>query len=119
MGPGDHDHDRRKRWPVNLFFTPHCTPPPSPAVPPGPLRLLSQAGLRRVGRGPPGRKASVAAIVALLVQGGLVVAAVSLCLRISVQRLLGGPKERLGGVGVHAAPKATHLNHGTPFLEEH
>ena len=39
-------------------------------------------------------------------------AAVCLCLRISVQWLL-------GGVGVHAAPVETHLDYGTPFLEEH
>ena len=48
------------RKPVNLL------PPP----------LRSQAGLRGVGRGPAGGRASDAAIVALLVRGGLVLATV-------------------------------------------
>jgi hypothetical protein len=52
-------------------------------VNPLPPPLRSQAGLRGVGRGPAGGRASDAAIVALHVLGGLIVAAVSLCLRIS------------------------------------
>ena len=54
-----------------------------------------------MGRGPAGRRAGDAAIVALHVRGarrgGLIVATISLCLRISVKRLLGGPK--LGALG--------------------
>ena len=50
---------------------------------PPPLLVRSQAGLRGVGRGPAGGRAGDAAIVALLVRGGLVLATVSLCLRIS------------------------------------
>ena len=52
---------------------------------PPPLR--SQAGLRGVGRGPAGGRASDAAIVALRVLGGLIVATVGLCLRILKERL--------------------------------
>ncbi len=47
-----------------------------------------------MGRGPAGGRASDAAIVALHVLGGLIVAVVSLCLRISVQWLLGGVARR-------------------------
>jgi hypothetical protein len=54
-----------------------------------------------VGRGPAVRRAGDAAIVALHVQGGLIVAAVCLCLRISVQRLLGGVGATVPG---HTAP---------------
>ena len=62
-----------------------------------------------MGRGPAGRRAGDAAVIAIRVRGGLIVATVGLCLRISVQRLL-------GGVGVHTAPEETHLNLGAPFL---
>ncbi len=59
---------------------------PGPPAPPSTMALHSQAGLRGVGRGPVsipvGGRASDAAIVALHVRGGLIVAAVSLCLRI-------------------------------------
>jgi hypothetical protein len=75
---------------------------------PPPLR--SQAGLRGVGRGPAGGRASDAAIVALHVRGGLIVAAVSLCLRISVQWLL-------EGVGVHTSTQ--FLRNFTSTLARH
>jgi hypothetical protein len=73
-----------------------------------------RGGGRVLGRGPAGRRADDAAVVVLLVQGDLAsaITAIFLCLRIGVQRLL-------GGIRVHTAPEETHLDHGTPFLEEH